>query len=192
MRPCRAPSGKPGNILLNTGIYSQGMLMAPQPLRFSHHALAVLASALLGSTVFAVLTTVAIAILSGDSFPGGAWLVWLAIASWFAAFVLALPGAAILFSLLWPTTRHGTAAGTWLCVIGGAVVGILAAPLASARHVSASPRQMILFAVTGAAFGLLYVFFARRLARSSGPHRASSRSFRHRLPAVAIDGEASK
>lgn len=176
--------------MLNTGIYPQGMLITPQPLRFSHHALAVLASAMLGSTVFAVLTAIAIAILSGGSLPGGAWLVWLAIASWFAAFILALPGAAILFSLLWPTTRHGTAAGIWLCVIGGAMVGILAAPLASARHVSASPKQMVLFAVTGAAFGLLYVFFARRLARSSGPQRAPSRSFRHRLPAVAIDGEA--
>jgi len=158
------------------------MNSALQPLRFGHHALAVLGSALLGSTIFALISAVAIAALTRVPLSM-TWFAWIAIACWFAAFLVALPGTAIMFSLLWPVTRRGTAAGAWLSVISGATLGIVLAPFASKGFVGTTWTQILLFAFIGAAFGALYVLFSRRLTQSSPSRPKVPHSFRHRLPA---------
>jgi hypothetical protein len=160
------------------------MRTSSPPLRFSQHVLAVLCTATLGSTIFTLIWTAAMVTLTQASLPAG-WLAGVLIASWIAVFMMALPGAAIVFSLLWPATRHGSVAGMWICVIAGAALGIVLAPLASPNWTGASLRQIALFAVTGAAFGGLYVACARRLAEAPPKDRRARHSFRHRLPAVA-------
>ena len=87
-------------------------------------------------------------------------IVWLGVA------LIAVPMAALVLSLLWPVTRHGTAGGRWVCVTAGITAGLLLAPVASKGWHGASPKQMLIFALTGAVvaglYGALLVRFARR------------------------------
>jgi hypothetical protein len=170
--------------LLNRGAYFEGMQIAPQPLRFGHHALAVLSATMVGSTVFALISTVAIAILARVPIPVSL-LASVTLACWFLVFFFSLPGAAILFSLLWPSTRRGTPAGAWICVIAGATLGVVLAPFGAKHPGGATLMQIALLGLTGAMIGALYVLFARRMARSSNPRRfVPARGFRHSLPPV--------
>lgn len=162
------------------------MLAAPLPLRFRHHALAVFAAAFLGSTLFALLSIGLI--LAWGSIPSLSWAVGVTVAIWIAIFLIALPGTAILFSLLWPVTRHGRPASAWICVIAGATLGVVLAPFSNPGLAGASATQIVLLAVTGAALGALYVLFCKRLATSTLSRRGTPRTFRHRLPATNTAG----
>lgn len=137
------------------------------PLRFARHALAVLAAALLGATLFAVLWTAALGISAGARSPGPTWLATLAVAFWLGTFVIMLPSAAIVFSLLWPVTRRRTAAAGWICLIAGAATGILLAPLASPKLHGTTPLQLATFAVIGAGVAGLYRVLLNRLGRDT-------------------------
>lgn len=150
------------------------------PLRFRQHALAVFAAAFLGSTLFA-LFSIGLVVALG-SIPSLTWAVGVTVAVWIAIFLIALPGTAILFSLLWPVTRHGTRASAWICVIAGATLGVVLAPFSNPGLAGASASQIGLLAVTGAMLGALYVLFAARLATATPSRRDTPRSFRHRLP----------
>lgn len=136
------------------------------PLRFTQHALAVLAAALLGATLFAVLWTTALGITAGVRSPGLTWLAMLAVACWLGTFMLMLPSAAIVFSLLWPVTRRRTAAAGWICLVAGAATGILLAPLASPKLHGTTPLQLAAFAAIGAGVAALYRVLLKRLGRS--------------------------
>jgi hypothetical protein len=140
-------------------------MSAPQPIRFGHHSVAVLSAALLGSTIVAVVLTAGLAIDTIQQPMGAAWLATMAIAIWIGVFIVALPGAAIILSLIWPVTRRRTAASDAVCVMAGATGGIILAPLASSRMQGASFRQILLFAAIGAALALIYLVVAARLGR---------------------------
>ena len=135
------------------------------PLRFGHHALAVLGAAMLAATGFAVATILLIRFLAGRDVPGPAWLAITALMVWLAFFLILLPGAGLIFSLLWPVTRRRTAAGAWICLLAGAATGMLLAPLASPGGHGASLRQLGLFLTFGIVTAALYLFLARRLAQ---------------------------
>lgn len=174
-------------ILLSGVAYTRSMSMSPQPLRFGQHSLAVLGAAMLGSTIFALVSTAVIAVLARAQMSVS-WFAAIALACWFMVFLFALPGAAIIFSLLWPATRRGTAAGAWICVIAGAALGIVLAPFGTAY--GTTWLQMALLGLTGAVIGALYVVLARRMARGPSPRRVLSGSFRHRLPPVTPEAPA--
>lgn len=166
------------------------MQIASQPLRFSHHTLAVLGAAMVGSTVFALISTAAIAILARAPIPADL-LVSVTLACWFLVFFFSLPGAAILFSLLWPSTRRGTIAGAWICVIAGATLGVVVAPFGTKNPGGVTLLQIVLLGLTGAMIGALYVLFARKMARGSNLRRSvPTRGFRHNLPPVTPEAPA--
>jgi hypothetical protein len=142
---------------------------ARQPIRFGQHSIAVLSAAILGSTIVAVVLAAALAIGTLDRPMGPTWLVTIAISTWIGVFMLALPGAAIILSLLWPVTRRRTPASDVVCLIAGATGGIVLAPLASSRMQGASLRQILLFAAIGTALALIYLVVAARLSRRSPP-----------------------
>lgn len=138
------------------------------PLRFIHHVLAVLAAAMLGATLFTVLWTTTLGISAGVRSPGLSWLAMLAVACWLGAFLLMLPSAAIVLSLLWPVTRRRTAAAGWICLIAGATTGIVVAPLASPKLHGATPLQLAASALLGAGVAALYRIVLNRLGRNAG------------------------
>jgi len=142
------------------------MIGHARPLRFTHHALAVLAAAMLGATLFAVLWTTMLGIHAGVRSPGPTWLAMLAVLCWLSTFAITLPSAAIVFSLLWPVTRRRKAAAAWLCLVAGATTGILLAPVASPKLHGASPLQLLTFALIGAGVAAIYCILLRRLGRS--------------------------
>ncbi|MBO9623116.1 MAG: hypothetical protein J7500_10435 [Sphingomonas sp.] len=154
------------------------------PLRFGPHAIAVLAAAMLTSTLFALIWTAATGFAASGRVPSVAWLAALAPLFWITVFLFALPSAAIVLSVLWPVTRRGTRAGGWICMIAGAATGIAVSPLASPGGLGAGWMQMGVFAATGATLSGLYLLMARRHMRA-GPTRAARASFRHRLPQVS-------
>ncbi|MGN7999519.1 hypothetical protein [Sphingomonas sp. 22176] len=135
------------------------------PYRFTHHALAVLAAAMLGATLFAVLWTTMLGIHAGARSPGPTWLAMLAVLCWLSTFAITLPSAAIVFSLLWPATRRRTAAAGWICLIAGAATGILLAPLASPKLHGATPLQLAAFTLIGAGVAALYRILLNQLDR---------------------------
>jgi hypothetical protein len=138
-----------------------------QPIHFGQHSVAVLSAAMLGSTVVALVFTAWLALETVERPMGTTWLGTMAIATWIGVFITALPGAAIILSILWPVTRRQTAASNAICLIGGATGGIILAPLASSRMQGASLSQILLFATIGAAFALIYLFSAATLGRRS-------------------------
>ncbi|GAA0736016.1 hypothetical protein CA233_00975 [Sphingomonas sp. ABOLD] len=142
------------------------MIEIAPPRRFAHHALAVLAAAMLGATLFAVLWTTMLGISAGVRSPGPTWLATLAVAFWLGTFMIMLPSATIVFSLLWPVTRRRTAAAGWICLLAGAATGILLAPLASPKLHGTTPLQLIAFALIGAGVAALYRILLDRLGRS--------------------------
>ncbi|MET3712975.1 hypothetical protein ABIC65_003694 [Sphingomonas trueperi] len=138
-----------------------------QPLRFTHHALAVLAAAMLAATLFSLLWTTTLGITTGVRAPGLTWLATMGVVFWLGIFVVALPSAAIVLSLLWPVTRRRTAVAGWICLIAGAATGIVLAPLASPKLHGATPLQLAAFALIGMAVSALYRILLRRLDRNS-------------------------
>ncbi|WP_294250510.1 hypothetical protein [uncultured Sphingomonas sp.] len=137
------------------------------PRRFTHHALAVLAAAMLGATLFEVLWTTMLGIHAGVRSPGPTWLAMLAMLCWLSTFAITLPSAAIVFSLLWPVTRRRTVAAGWICLVAGAATGILLAPLASPQLQGTTLLQLLTFALIGAGVAALYRVLLHRLGRSS-------------------------
>lgn len=122
---------------------------------------------MLGSTIFSLIWTVGLAAAANDRLPGMAWLATMAVLCWLAVFIVALPGAGIVFSLLWPITRRRTAAAWWVCIIAGATMGIILAPLASPKLHSATWTQLCVFALAGAALAAFYLILANRLGRDA-------------------------
>jgi hypothetical protein len=135
------------------------------PIGFGQHSVAVLSAAILGSTLVAMVLTAAPAIGTIERPMGTTWLATMAIAIWIGVFMVALSGAAIILSVLWPVTRRRTAASDLVCLIAGAAGGIVLAPLASSRMQGASFRQILLFAATGTAIALVYLIVATSLGR---------------------------
>ena len=122
---------------------------------------------MLGATIVALVLTALLAVESIQRPMGPAWLAAMAIAMWIGVFVLALPSAAIIFSVLWPVTRRRTAASNAVCLIAGATGGIILAPLASSKMQGASIGQILLFAAIGATVALIYLAVAARLGHWS-------------------------
>jgi len=81
--------------------------------------------------------------------------------------MVALPGAGLLFSLLWPVTRRRSAATGPLCIVAGASLAVLLAPLASPKFHGATWLQLGVFACAGATIGASYFLLAKRLAPPS-------------------------
>ena len=142
------------------------MVPKAQSLRFGHHALAVLGAAMLGSTVFSLIWSAALVIAAHNRLPGMTWLAMFTLLCWFGVFVIALPGAGLTLSLLWPITRRGTAAARWLCIIAGATMGVVLAPLASPKLHGATVIQLCIFALTGAGVAAIYLAITNRLGRT--------------------------
>lgn len=124
---------------------------------------------MLGSTIFALIWSATLAVAAGDRMPGIAWLATLAAICWLGVFIIALPGAGIVFSLLWPITRRMTTAAKCVCIGAGATSGIIFAPLSSPKLHGASIYQLCVFALTGAAIAVIYLVIIVRLAGSSNP-----------------------
>ena len=141
------------------------MTIRPEPLRFGHHALAVLGAAMMGSTILSLLLTTGLAGAADTRLAGATWLATMAILFWLGVFLVALPVAGIVLSLLFPVTRRRTVAGRWICVVAGATSGIILAPLASANFHGATPAQLGAFALTGAAVAGFYLLIGGRLGR---------------------------
>ncbi len=141
------------------------MIEKAQPRRFGHHAVAVLAAAMAGSTAFSLIWTTALAVATGVRSPGMTWLVTMAIACWLGVFIIALPTAGIAFSLLWPVIRRGTVASNLICMLSGTTVGIILAPLASPKLHGATLLQLAIFAAIGMAVAASYLVIANRLNR---------------------------
>ena len=155
-----------GNGLLNRKAYSRWMNAVRKKLGFGYHVLAVLAAAALGSTILSLTWIARLAIAVGDRSPGLSWFVTLAVLCWLTLFISTLPSAGLVFSLLWPVTRNRTAATGPLCIIAGASVGILLAPLASPKFHGATLTQLSMFAFIGATIGAIYFVFAKNLGRA--------------------------
>jgi hypothetical protein len=152
---------------LNFSSYQIEMITAPNPLRFGHHALAALGAAMLGSTIFSLIWSATLAVAAGDRMPGIAWLATLAAICWLGVFIIALPGAGVAFSLLWPITRRMTTAAKCICIGAGATIGIIFAPLSSPKFHGASIYQLCVFALTGAAIAVIYLAIIARFAGST-------------------------
>ena len=140
-------------------------MLVRQPIPFGQHSVAVLSAAMLGSTLVALILTSWLAIGAIQRPMSSAWLATMAIAIWVGVFMVALPGAAIILSVLWPVTRRRTGASTAICVIAGATGGTILAPLASNKMHGVSAGQTLLFASVGAAVALIYIVIAARLGR---------------------------
>jgi hypothetical protein len=147
------------------------MIRTAQPRRFGHHALAVLGAAMVGSTAFSLIWTTALGVEAADRLPGLTWLVTMAALFWLAVFIIALPSAGIILSVLWPVTRRGTVAANWICILAGATMGIILAPMASPKLQGTTLLQLAIFAVTGAGISASYLIIANRLSRDT--HAAS-------------------
>ena len=139
------------------------MITKSKPLGFGRHALAVLGAVMLGSTIFSLIWSAGLAFAIGDRLPGVGWLLAMTIAAWLGVFIIALPTAGILLSLLWPITRSGTIAARGLCVLAGVTAGILASPLASPKFAGATLSQMGIFALTGAVIAAIYLLILQRV-----------------------------
>jgi hypothetical protein len=157
------------------------MIGKVQPRRFGHHALAVLAAAMVGSTAFSLIWTTAAAVATGDRIPGLTWLVSMAVFSWLGVFIITLPSAGIVLSLLWPVTRRGTMAATWICILAGATIGIILAPLASPKLHGTTLLQLTIFMITGAAVAASYLVIANRLSRGAQPAKKPFADFSRQL-----------
>lgn len=119
---------------------------------------------MLGATIFALVSTAAIAVLARAPIPANLFAA-VTLACWFLVFFFALPSAAIVFSLLWPATRRGTAAGAWICILAGATLGIVLAPFGTKDPGGTTWVHIALLGLTGAMIGALYVGLSRRMAR---------------------------
>lgn len=100
---------------------------------------------------------------------GLTWLVTLAAAFWLPMFTIALPSAGMILTLLWPVTRRGTVAANWICILAGATMGIILAPLASPKLLGTTMLQFTAFAVSGVAIAASYLLVANRLNRDAHP-----------------------
>lgn len=145
------------------------MIAELRPLRFSHHALAVLGAVMLGSTIFSLMWTAMLAAAADARLPGMLWLVTLSVLFWLSAFLVAFPGAGFVLSLLWPLTRRRTVAAKWICVIACATMGVILAPLANARLQGTTWLQLLVFALIGTAVAALYLLILDRLSRDARP-----------------------
>ena len=152
---------------------------ARQPIRFGYHSVAVLGAAMLASTFFAVVLTIWYGIESRQPSVGFSLLAVIATAVWFSIFVLALPGEAIIFSVLWPVTRKRTATSNAICLVAGTTAGIILASGAGDGIPGSSPRQLLLFAGIGAVYALIYLTVAATLGRE----RPSAKSTQAPCPA---------
>lgn len=137
---------------------------ARQPTGFGQHSVAVVSAAMLGATFVTIIITIWMTIETFQRPMESSLLATLAIAIWFGVFLYALPGAAIIFSLLWPVTRRRTKASNAICLMAGATIGIILAPTASSNMQDASVRQILLFAAIGAVVALIYLLMAAKLA----------------------------
>ncbi|MFA5970073.1 MAG: hypothetical protein WC816_12635 [Sphingomonas sp.] len=141
------------------------MITDLKPLRFGHHAFAVLGAAMLGSTVFSIILTTALAITANHRLPGAAGLATLAALFWLGVFIVALPGAGIVLTLLFPITRRRTSTANSICLIAGATTGVILAPVASLKFHGASALQIGVFALAGIAIAGFYLIIGGRLSR---------------------------
>jgi len=151
------------------------MITATTPLRFAHHALAVLGAATIVATFFSLVWTAALAVAADGVVPGMTWLATMALLCWLGVFIVALPGAGMMLSLLWPVTRRGTPAAHIICLLAGFTLGVIVAPLASPDLHGATALQLAVFALTGAAVSACYLLIANRL---SGADHAGATSVR--------------
>jgi hypothetical protein len=143
------------------------MTIERKSLRFGHHALATLGAATLGATVFSIIFSIMLAMQGGGHLPGLSWLIVLTLACWLGVFILALPAAGLFFSLLWPVTRRRTPASGAICVIAGAAIGAILAPLVSPRHHGATLIQLAVFTATGVLIATAYLIIGNRLSKDS-------------------------
>jgi len=155
------------------------MTGSSRTLGFGSHALAVLAAAMLGSTIIALGWTATLAVAADDRLPGVAWLATLAMVCWLGVFAIALPCAAIILSLLWPATRRGSPVARGACFVALMLTGALLAPLGSPNMQDASILQRLSFALMGLLVAGCYLSILGRLAgrmHSAAPRPLAVRS----------------
>lgn len=145
------------------------MNVFPKPLRFGHHALAVLGATMLGSTVFSLIWTTALAVTANSRLPGSAWLAEVACIFWLGFFMIDLPSAGFVLSLLFPITLRRTAIANSICLGAGATMGVILAPLASPKFHGATLLQILAFALIGAVIAGLYLMLVGWFSRNAGP-----------------------
>ncbi|WP_448663634.1 hypothetical protein ACG3SL_02865 [Sphingomonas sp. CJ20] len=141
---------------------------AKTPLRFGHHALAVLGAATLGATLFSAIWTAGLVAAAGAKLPGLTWIATAAVLCWLTVFLFALPAGGLVLSFLFPVTRRRTMAANAICLIAGAMIGVVLAPLASPALRGASPLQIAAFALTGLVIAGAYLAIGHRLSRTAG------------------------
>jgi hypothetical protein len=143
------------------------MTIERKSLRFGHHALATLGAATAGATIFSTIFLIMILLEGGGRLPGLSWLVVVTLACWFGVFIVALPAAGLVFSLLWPVTRRQTPAAGLICVIAGVAIGAVLAPLGSPRHHGASLMQLAVFSAIGALVAVAYLIIGNRFSKDT-------------------------
>lgn len=120
---------------------------------------------MLGSTVLSVILTAALAIAANNRLPGAAWWATLAAVFWLGVFIVALPGAGIVLTLLFPITRRRTLAANSICLIAGGTTGVILAPAASWKFHGASALQIGTFALIGIMVAGIYLIIGGRLSQ---------------------------
>jgi hypothetical protein len=139
------------------------------PLSFGQHSLAVLGAAIIGSTVFALGWGIALTVVAGGTGLPLTQLTLLTALCWLAVFIMALPAPSIVFSLLWPLTRHRTSASRWLCLAGAVATGVTLAPETSPGARGASPLQLVTFAAAACVVAGIYLMLTRGARQAPAP-----------------------
>ena len=121
-----------------------------------------------GATIFSLVWTAALGLAAAEQWRGLLWLASMSVLFWLGAFMIALPSAGIVFSVFWPVIRRRTAAANCICVLSGATMGLILAPMASSDGRGASLLQLAIFAALGATIAGSYLVIVNRLGRKAG------------------------
>lgn len=137
---------------------------------FGRHAVAALGSSMLVATGVALLIF-ALLLLEPRArvLNTGQMIAVLSSLVWAGTFLIAFPTSGLAFSLLWPVTRHRRAGVETLCIVAGATLGIVLAPIGSEDMASPSGIQLLTFALIGAATGGAYVSLLRQRPARAAP-----------------------
>ena len=166
----RVPSG-PGRVAARgeegdfNGLSGTAAYGLARPIRFGQHALAVLAAASFGTTLVTACWTVALSFAASGR-PLGTPIGTLAFLCRLSVMLVALPCAGVVLSLLWPVTRRGSTASSGICILAGAVMGIVVAPMWSPQWQGWALSELPIFTLSGAAIAACYIFVLRQLGRA--------------------------
>jgi hypothetical protein len=153
------------------------MTTEPRVPRFSHHAFAVFGAVMLGATILSLGTGMIFMIDPGVRMQGAPVILTLTAFIWLAIFIVAMPGAGIAFSLLWPITRRMTTEAKAICVLAGVTTGIVFASTANLQH-HVTVKELGFFMLAGATIAVIYLVIVDRITGEPKRSKADSRQLK--------------